>query len=80
MDGVKKIALSSAIKDLHPEDSNDYERGSIYKCFWEGDAKTKGGFYEATILRMAGKCSFFILKLSVVRMISYIGKTYLHFG
>ncbi|KAK8777450.1 hypothetical protein V5799_029206 [Amblyomma americanum] len=51
-DNVKKVTSSVLIKEFHPKSVEDFTAGHIYHVYWEGDEKTKGGYYDAEILQM----------------------------
>ncbi|XP_077484050.1 uncharacterized protein LOC144094058 isoform X2 [Amblyomma americanum] len=52
-DNVKKIAKSRNVKGFRLADVDDFRAGEIYSVYWEGDKKTRVGYYDAKILHMS---------------------------
>ncbi|XP_040361145.1 uncharacterized protein LOC121048643 [Ixodes scapularis] len=51
-DKVKKVTTSGNVKRFHPEHAQDFNPGDVYSVYWEGDDRTRGGYYEAELLHM----------------------------
>ncbi|XP_077547928.1 uncharacterized protein LOC144160534 [Haemaphysalis longicornis] len=51
-DNVRKITLSTNIKAFRPDSVLDFTAGDMHSVYWEGNATTKRGYYEAELLHM----------------------------
>lgn len=47
--------MSTNIKAFRPDSVLDFTAGDMHSVYWEGNATTKGGYYEAELLHMTGK-------------------------
>lgn len=56
--GKEKWSNIKTCADFFPQDVDDYERDTLYEVFWSGDSETPGGYYEATVIHMTGKCTY----------------------
>lgn len=54
-DDVKKVTNARNVKGFRPTDVHDFNAGKTYNVFWEGDEKTRGGYYDAKLLYMTGE-------------------------
>lgn len=55
LDGKAAVVPVEKVRDFRPLNIHDFNLDILYDVFWSGDDRTKGGFYEARILRVAGK-------------------------
>ncbi|XP_064480429.1 uncharacterized protein LOC135393966 isoform X2 [Ornithodoros turicata] len=51
-DEVKKVTTSKNVKAFNPSHVDDFEPGCTYSVYWDGDDKTRGGYYDAELLHM----------------------------
>lgn len=58
LEGKREVVHHEAVRHFFPTDIDDYERETLYEVFWPGDSETRGGYYEATITHMTGKCPY----------------------
>lgn len=54
----KHVVTHDTVCNFEPDDIDDYDKGKLYEAFWEGDEKTKCGYYRCRILYMAGELIF----------------------
>lgn len=54
IDNKTVIVPTRNIKDFCPVTLEDFNPDVLYKVFWSGNTTTKGGYYEAQIVNMAG--------------------------
>lgn len=54
IDDTTAVVSTRYIKDLCPLHRDDFNPDFLYEVFWSGDASTKGGYYSAQIIHMAG--------------------------
>lgn len=40
---------------FRPDNVLDFTAGDMHSVYWEGNATTKGGYYEAELLHMTGR-------------------------
>ncbi|KAM7298855.1 uncharacterized protein ISCGN_019423 [Ixodes scapularis] len=67
--GFTRFCENGEISDVHralfkncnPSNVVDFERRTAYKVSWDGDANTRGGYYDAEILELTGDCVFFTI-------------------
>ncbi|KAG0445122.1 hypothetical protein HPB47_019913 [Ixodes persulcatus] len=52
-DGKISIVQTAVVKNFRPANVADFERRTTYKVFWDGDENTRGGYYDAEIIRLA---------------------------
>ncbi|KAG0435659.1 hypothetical protein HPB47_018373 [Ixodes persulcatus] len=52
-DGKISIVQNAVVKNFRPANVADFERTTTYKVFWDGDENTRGGYYDAEIIRLA---------------------------
>lgn len=58
LEGKREVVEHKDVRGFFPQDVDDYERDTLYEVFWSGDSETRGGYYEATIIHMTGKCTY----------------------
>lgn len=57
------------IKDFHPADENDFDRGKVYSTSWKDEeVQENTGLYPAQVLLLAGNCKF----ISVVCCVRFV--------
>lgn len=55
-DGKKNVLHEALVKNFRPSNVADFNKKQTYQVFWEGDDNTRGGYYDAQILKLTGKC------------------------
>lgn len=58
VDHTTAVVSSTKIRNFCPITIEDFNPDVLYEVFWSGDQNTRGGYYEAQIIDMAGIVTF----------------------
>ncbi|XP_064467516.1 BEN domain-containing protein 5-like [Ornithodoros turicata] len=52
LDGYTTVTTSDAVQAFLPKNVKDFDPSNVVKCYWQGDERTVGRYYDAQILHM----------------------------